>query len=123
MIAQLKAKKAVVIDTFNNKEEMPIVKLVNFIEEEEGYRVNGCYFYKKKLETPEGEPEKFEDIIISQFGFVYTVAEANALYAALNIQYPQGASFDTCRKMEKMAGLKYVVATQKRWGLTITDWE
>lgn len=115
MIALLKSTKSVLVDALDNIEAKPQCALITFTEVEGGFGANGKYFYEV-----EGQEES---VMIRDFDKFFSNAEADALFNQLNIQYPEGATYSEMRTLEKEAALKYVVASENRFGLTIQDYE
>lgn len=112
-IVTIKSNKEVVIDTFNNISAFPMCEIMTFTQYEDGFDACGRYFYmddKAKIE-------------IKTFNRTFLNEQADALFEALNIQYPQDATYSEKRNLEVQAGLTYLVSTEGFWGLKGSDWE
>lgn len=112
-IVTIKSKKEVVIDTFNNISTFPMCEIITFTQYEDGFDACGRYFYM------DGEVRKE----IKGFNRTFLNEQADALFEALNIQYPQDATYSEKRNLEVQAGLMYLVSTEGFWGLKGSDWE
>ena len=112
-IVTIKSNKEVVIDTFNNISAFPMCEIMTFTQYEDGFDACGRYFYM------DGEIRKE----IKGFNRTFLNEQADALFEALNIQYPQDATYSEKRNLEVQAGLMYLVSTEAFWGLTGSDWE
>lgn len=112
-IVTIKSNKEVVIDTFNNLNAYPMCELLTFTQYETGFDACGRYFYMDGEEIKE----------LKGFVRTFTNEQADALFEALNIQYPQDATYSEKRNLEVQAGLMYLVSTEGFWGLTGSDWE
>lgn len=113
MIAILRSNKKVLVDAFNNVNEAPVVAIHSFTEDKNGFTVNGQYTV-----TIDGTEK-----VLHKFIKTFTVDEVDQLFPQLNIEYPQGATFNTRRKIEIAAALKFIVVSESRFGLTTNDWE
>lgn len=114
MIALLKSTKSVLVDALDNIQAKPQCALITFTEYEHGFGANGKYFY---------EVEGQEPVTIQTFNKELTHEEADGLFAQLNIQYPENATYSQMRALEKQAALRFVVASENRFGLTLEDYE
>lgn len=145
MIAKIKSKKAVVIDTFKGVIATPQCEIITWTHGDnsedranELFAANGQYFYEKvttkKVEKMvEGQlvledVETIEKVIIQidgkdSFYRELTASAADQLFPMLNIQYPENATYSQKKRIEVLAGLKYIVASEKYWGLKGSDWE
>lgn len=140
MIAKIKSKKAVVIDTFKGVTTTPQCEIITWTHGDnsqdgsnEVFAANGQYFYEKVTITPvekmvDGQlvledVETIEKVIIHTFNRELRAAEADQLFPMLNIQYPENATYSQKKRIEVLAGLKYIVASEKYWGLKGSDWE
>jgi hypothetical protein len=128
MIARLKAKKQVVIDSFKGTKATPHCEIITWTHGDnsidrsaEGFAANGQYFYEKT--TSVDDVEKVEKVIIHTFNRDLKAVEADALFPLLNIQYPENATYSERKRIEVEAGLRYIVAEEKYWGLKDEDWE
>lgn len=128
MIAKIKSNKSVVIDTFNNVTATPQCEIITWTHgdnSEDGvnevFAANGQYFYEK-VTTANGE-ESIEKVIIHAFNRELKATESDQLFPMLNIQYPDGATYSEKKRIEVLAGLKYIVGSEKYWGLDGSDWE
>ena len=128
MIAKIKSKKAVVIGTFKGVTATPQCEIITWTHgdnSEDGsaeiFAANGQYFYEKV--TTVDEVETIEKVIIHTFNRELKAAEADQLFPMLNITYPTDATYSEKRRIEVLAGLKYIVAAEKYWGLTGADWQ
>lgn len=127
MIAKIKSNKSVVIDTFKNVTAAPQCEIITWTHgdnSEDGanevFAANGQYFYEK-VTTANGE-ENIEKVVIHAFNRGLTAAEADQLFTILNITYPDGATYSEKKRIEVLAGLKCIVASEKYWGLEGSDW-
>ena len=124
MIAILKSKKEVLINPFSGESGKPVVEVVNLIKNNGGYTFNVRYFFTAltgEVDSDNNPVTKEKEI--QSMTAKFSNEEADALYNALNINYPQGETFSARDTLEVAAGLRYIVAREKRWGLEISDWE
>lgn len=89
-------------------------EVYNSGENDPQFIANGRYYY---LEA------NGNIVVLKAWARPFSAAEANGLFEALNIQFPDGASFSQKRQIEKLAALKYQTASEGKYGLTINDWE
>lgn len=125
MLTQLKTKVPVSIDLFNLSNKQTIYcKIENFIQDTEGYRINGSYYYllEVKNENPEVE-STYTEIPLRNFSRVFENAQLDGLFNALNITYPSNSTYTQKRIFELTVGLKYIVTVEPILGLTGSDWE
>ena len=117
MIAKLTSKKEVVIDTFDNTTAYPSCEIITFTKLEGKYSINGRYYVSEIVDEVETKTT------IRSFSLEYTNAQIDGLFNSLNITYPDGISFSERDTINVAAGLKAVVGSENRWGLSLNDWE
>lgn len=120
MIAQLKSKKEVLIDPFKKISGKPIVEVIDLNKTGDGYSFNVRYYYNQETEDGEGGLVSRE-VNIQSMSPYFSNAEIDGLHQALNLNAT--GTFSEQDTKEVIAGLRYIVANEKRWDLTINDWE
>lgn len=128
MIAKLKSKKEVVINSFKGIKATPQCELITWTHgdnsedgKNEVFSANGQYFYEKTITV--NEVESTQKIIINAFNRELKAVEVDQLFPLLNIKYPVDATYSQKKRIEVAAGLKYIVSSEGYWGLTGEDWE
>lgn len=114
MIVQLQAKQDILVDTFNSVIAKPRCKITEFNYSSLGFIIRGYYFYLNSAQ---------QEVITRNFEMQFSKAQINGLYTSLNITPNLNLSYTEQRDVEILAGLKYIIAQEGRWGLTINDWE
>jgi len=114
MLVQLAAKQDLLIDTFNNITAKPRCKVTDFNYYLDGVTTRGYYYYLNSSQ---------QEVIIKNFEMSFTKPQINGLYASLNLTPNNSLSYTQQRDAEVLAGLKYIIAQEGRWGLTINEWE
>lgn len=128
-IVTIKSKEEVIIDTFKNVKATPMCEILTFTQYEDGFDANGRYFYlttkevEKEVEGETVTEEVTNRTEISSFNRTLTNAEADGLFNALALEFPEDATYSEKRKIEVTAGLMYLVNAEGYWGLTSNDWE
>lgn len=125
MIAQLKSKKEVLLDTFNNVSGKPQVEITHMVRENDEYRVNGSYFYEVPTLDAEGNPALGQDgkpILarkpIANVSTVFSHIEVKELCKAIGV-----ADVDLLLSKAISGGLRHIVGKEGKWGLKNEDWE
>ena len=113
MVVKIKSKNQVLVDTYDNVSAYPECELSAFISNGDKYFAKGQYFYMDE------EDRK----VIKNFDKDFTPEQIDQLFASLNLSYPEDSTYSEQDYINRMAGLKYIVASEGRFGLTINDWE
>lgn len=124
MILKLKSKKPVSTNILDLTEQNTVYcKLLNFFQQGDGFSINASYFYLKETGIDAEDKPIYTEIGIQSFGKSMTNEQADALYLALGIVYPTGATYTQRRVIDLTAALLYMVADDKPFGLVGSDWE
>lgn len=113
MRTHFKSNVKVLIDTFNNVEGYPEMRMLDFSEKpEQGeYIAEGEYFYTS---------DAGEYIQIRRFGLTFTPAEVDQLASLLSVE-PNIAETER-RNALRAAGALHILNTEARWNLTAANW-
>ena len=124
MILKLKSKKPVSTNILDLTEQNTVYcKLLNFFQQGDGFSINASYFYLKETGVDADDEPTYTEIGIQSFGKSMTNEQADALYLALGIVYPTGATYTQRRVIDLTAALLYMVGNDKPFGLVGSDWE
>lgn len=113
MATHFKSNTKVLIDTFNNVEGFPEMKILDFIERPEldQYLVEGEYFYTNDVG---------EYVQIRRFVLTFTPAEVNQLASLLSV--PPLSSETDRREALRAAGALHILDLEARWNLSGANW-
>jgi hypothetical protein len=126
MILKLKSKKPVSTNILDLAEKNTVYcKLLNFFQQGDGFSINASYFYLKEtgVSLQDDSESTYTEAGIQSFGKSMTNDQADALYLALGIVYPTGATYTERRVIDLTAALLYMVGDDKPFGLVGSDWE
>lgn len=113
MATHFKSNTKVLIDTFNNIEGFPEMRILDFNEKPdiEAYIAEGEYFYVD---------DNNEYRQIRRFVLAFTPAEINQLASMLTI--PRVSTETERRDALRDAGALHILDSEARWGLTGANW-
>lgn len=117
MIVKVKSKKEVLVDTFDNITTFPECEIYTYTKTEEGYVINGRYFYTFE------EDGINKTSTIKDFVRILSNLEIDTLFSSLTINYPTSITLSQKDALHIKLGLMYLLGSEQRWGLTINDWE
>ena len=129
-LATVKTKSQVLGDAKTGKQSILNNGVFNATYTDSGLIVKGAYYYLTLAKDENGDVIQDEDgndtytqvILNWNTSKSLTWAEVNALYAALDINYPTDPTQEDIVKTDLTAGLLYLTKQDAQYGTTANDW-
>ena len=130
-LTTVKTKSEVLVDAKTGKQAILNNGIFNATYTDSGLIVKGAYYYLVLAKDENGDVIQDEDgndtytqvILNWNSSKSLTWAEVNALYAALDINYPTDPTQEDIVKANLTAGLLYLTQQDAQYGTTANDWE
>ena len=130
-LTTVKTKSEVLVDAKTGKQAILNNGIFNATYTDSGLIVKGAYYYLILAKDENGDVIQDEDgndtytqvILNWNSSKSLTWAEVNALYAALDINYPTDPTQEDIVKANLTAGLLYLTQQDAQYGTTANDWE
>ena len=129
-LTTVKTKSQVLVDAKTGKQSILNNGVFNATYTDSGLIVKGAYYYLTLAKDENGDVIQDEDgndtytqvILNWNSSKSLTWAEVNALYAALDINYPTDPTQEDIVKANLTAGLLYLTQQDAQYGTTANDW-
>lgn len=121
MITILTSTKEVMVDTFDKVLVKPKVAVNSYNKVAGSYIITGEYFYEEVEGS--GEEAVTKKVRIRDFTKVMTDLEVDTIYSSLGITYPENSTESERDVIKITAGLRAILAIEKRWDLENSDWK
>ena len=130
-LTTVETKSEVLVDAKTGKQAILNNGIFNATYTDSGLIVKGAYYYLVLAKDENGDVIQDEDgndtytqvILNWNSSKSLTWAEVNALYAALDINYPTDPTQEDIVKANLTAGLLYLTQQDAQYGTTANDWE